>query len=161
MFRMWKKIAEDGSMRTSSERRSIETSLIDGILLPFLYSLSLLYRIALRVHFVKQKRISAAATVKTLSVGNITSGGNGKTPFCIYLASKMLQMQQVPLVISNGYKGTEDEFRLMSKRLPSPAVVASSSKRLECAQRELRNNPKISIVILDDGFQVPNDILKT
>ena len=39
-----------------------------------------------------------------ISIGNITAGGTGKTPFVLYLTKLVLKKGLKPLIISRGYK---------------------------------------------------------
>ena len=51
-----------------------------------------------------------------ISVGNLTVGGTGKTPFVIWLAKKLLERGQHVAVLTRGYRGT---FRgILRGRLP-------------------------------------------
>ena len=45
--------------------------------------------------------------VKTISVGNIATGGNGKTPLVEYLAKECIRRKQTPLILSRGYGNDE------------------------------------------------------
>src|SRR5713226_6632737 len=58
---------------------------------------------ARRLYWRMKKR---AATVKTISVGNLTVGGNGKTPFTIFLASRLQGRGLKVGIVSRGYKRT-------------------------------------------------------
>ena len=44
--------------------------------------------------------------VTVISIGNITMGGTGKTPFVAWLAEYFLQTNQIPGFISRGYKAS-------------------------------------------------------
>jgi tetraacyldisaccharide 4'-kinase len=101
-----------------------------------------------------------------ISVGNISVGGSGKTPFVILLGG-LLQARSVPFdVLSRGYgrktKGVlsvdpngssrdfGDEPILIAKRLGCPVIVGES--RHEAGQfAEETFGPQLHI--LDDGFQ--------
>ena len=50
--------------------------------------------------------------VKTIVVGNITVGGNGKTPFVIWLANLLKKNGYKPGIVSRGYKSTSKNFPL-------------------------------------------------
>lgn len=109
--------------------------------------------------------------VPVISVGNITTGGTGKTPMVIALA-QMLQKQNVRLaVISRGYRrkgrgvivvsdgqgnrapvtASGDELAIIAERLPD-AVVIAARRRYDGAQRACRQFGA-QLVVLDDGFQ--------
>lgn len=109
-----------------------------------------------------------------VSVGNITTGGTGKTPMTIAIANEALKRGLSPCILTRGYKGrmkgpcfvsrgvealldyedAGDEPVLMAQRLKGVPIV-------KCADRyagglfaidELRPNEGF-IFILDDGFQ--------
>jgi tetraacyldisaccharide 4'-kinase len=101
-----------------------------------------------------------------VSIGNITVGGAGKTPFTILLGS-LLNQRSIPFdVISRGYRRQSvgikivdpngqaseygDEPLLIAKRLAVPVIVGSS--RYEAG---LKAEKKYSseMHLLDDGFQ--------
>ncbi|MDI6733824.1 MAG: tetraacyldisaccharide 4'-kinase, partial [Planctomycetota bacterium] len=86
-----------------------------------------------------------------ISVGNITSGGTGKTPFVIYL-SERLKERKVG-ILSRGYgrdsrKTYDDEDLELSENV----FRKVSPDRLR-AGRELIEKEAVKIIILDDGFQ--------
>ncbi|MBL8034384.1 MAG: tetraacyldisaccharide 4'-kinase [Leptospiraceae bacterium] len=109
---------------------------------------------------------------KILSIGNITTGGTGKTPATIYF-SKLLRAEfPNQAVLSRGYGGrlshetnllsdgfrllmgsddSGDEPYLMAVNLPG-VKVAVGRNRLKNAQR-LVHDFGTSLFLLDDGFQ--------
>ncbi len=111
--------------------------------------------------------------VPVLSVGNITLGGTGKTPFCVWLARHVAGLGRRPAVVSRGYgrEGGEsrlvvvhdgsrmlatsrdagDEPFLMAGLLRSVPVVCCSD-RATGARHALRRL-RADTIILDDGFQ--------
>jgi tetraacyldisaccharide 4'-kinase len=106
----------------------------------------------------------------TLSVGNITVGGTGKTPFVLHLAEKFLSQGRRPAILSRGYgrRSTAvvvvstgdgplvapdeggDEPVLLASRLPG-AVVVVAPRRSDAARAALESSP--DLFLLDDGFQ--------
>ena len=111
-------------------------------------------------------------SVPVVSVGNLTVGGDGKTPFVYYLAKLLTQSHIRHVVVSRGYKKTapgtcvvhdgikkligspehcgDEPFMLACKLDKTPIVVDNKKTRgLEYAIQQF--NPKI--VLLDDGFQ--------
>ena len=108
---------------------------------------------------------------KVISVGNISSGGTGKTPFVIMLAS-FFQSKGIsvgilsrgykrkgfgPLLVTDGFsKSSEwqlcgDEPALMAKRLEGIPIVVDK-KRIRGGLFLIKKfNPKV--IILDDAFQ--------
>jgi tetraacyldisaccharide 4'-kinase len=85
-----------------------------------------------------------------VSIGNITTGGTGKTPVTRWLAEKLIAAGLRPAVLLRGYKGG-DEQKLLQSQLPSIPVHANPS-RIDGAQEVLKTE-KIDLFILDDGFQ--------
>jgi tetraacyldisaccharide 4'-kinase len=109
--------------------------------------------------------------VPVISVGNITVGGTGKTPFVEYLVRRYLEKGIKPCVISRGYKrltrgmqvvsdgvninGTAlsagDEPYQIAKKF-SGAMVVVAEKRAVAADFVIKQY-KPQLFILDDGFQ--------
>ncbi|MFA5240009.1 MAG: tetraacyldisaccharide 4'-kinase [Phycisphaerae bacterium] len=100
------------------------------------------------------------ADAPVISVGNITTGGTGKTPLVIWIC-KFLQQKQISCaVLTRGYKarGMRDEGR--ETEIDEPAVLAES-----CPQAKVIINPDrvaaaeqavgfgAKALIMDDGFQ--------
>lgn len=90
-----------------------------------------------------------------ISVGNITTGGTGKTPLCIWLAERLLEIQLCPAVVSRGYhaeKGVgSDEMQVISRRVPG-AVCVANPQRIAAAELAIEECGA-EVIILDDGFQ--------
>jgi tetraacyldisaccharide 4'-kinase len=117
---------------------------------------------------------SAAVGVPVVSVGNITAGGTGKTPFAIMLAEMLSRSGRRVAVISRGYRGKRkccgpllvsdgfglkttaeeagDEAYLMAGRLLGVgAMVIVCPDRIRAAT--LAEGLGAGVIILDDGFQ--------
>lgn len=123
-----------------------------------LQSLSLFYggavRARNRAYDVRLLRAQRAA-VPVVSVGNITAGGTGKTPFVAWLAGWFRQRNMRVALLSRGYRalpGAVNDEKLVLDRLcpgvphwQSPDRVASA--RAACAEHGAQ------VLILDDGFQ--------
>lgn len=90
-----------------------------------------------------------------VSVGNLTAGGTGKTPFSIWLARRLMALGRRPAILSRGYgaraeSGISDEAELLARALPdTPHLTDRDRVR---AARELEGRA-VDVVILDDGFQ--------
>ncbi len=126
--------------------------------------LALYRRGALRVHKISQP---------VISVGNITTGGTGKTPLVEWVARTAAREGRNPCVLTRGY-GREDarrrvlvsdgervladareggdEPRLLAEALRGIAAVVSDADRVSAA-RWAAENLKSDLFILDDGFQ--------
>ncbi len=120
--------------------------------------------------FTKKKKLPGAFVI---SVGNLSMGGTGKTPFSIFLAKlihKKFPDQKI-IILSRGYnaKGSlrghrvgphstpmeaGDEPLLLKKHLPFAEVWIGKDRYSSYIhfREELRMREN-SIVILDDGFQ--------
>jgi len=111
------------------------------------------------------------APAPVVSVGGLSVGGSGKTPFVLWLALRLARAGQRPCIVTRGYGGSAaaplllqpdveaaveragDEAVLLSRR--SRCTVAVGADRLracELAMRELAAAPP-TIFVLDDGFQ--------
>ena len=94
-------------------------------------------------------------SIPVISVGNITTGGTGKTPFVIEIAKRLDRMGFSPAVVSRGYGAAgdtaNDEERLIRHRCPGVAAVSNPNRAwaAEVAQRKCGAD----VIILDDGFQ--------
>ncbi len=100
-----------------------------------------------------------------ISVGNLTLGGNGKTPIVIAFAEAFREKGFCPVILSRGYGRTSrgvllvdsnweeagDEPLLMKRRLPDVPVVVGADRHE--AGRFAENQNLGNIFILDDGFQ--------
>ena len=84
-----------------------------------------------------------------ISVGNVTWGGTGKTPFVEYLARRIGETGKTALILTRGY--SHDEVEQMRAHLPK-AVIGIGANRISVA-REISAKQKIDVAILDDGLQ--------
>ena len=111
---------------------------------------------------------------RVISIGNITTGGTGKTPMTLYLAERLRLSGWRTAVVSRGYKGgaeskggivsdgrkiiltsaaAGDEPYLLAARLLGVAVpVVIGRKRYDAGMLAVKHfNP--DVIILDDAFQ--------
>ena len=99
-----------------------------------------------------------------VSVGNITTGGTGKTPVVRWLAEHLRQRGLQPAILMRGYRrepdaATSDEQQLLLDQLNppgatgAPIVVHADPDRVGGAEHVLRDNADVDVFILDDGFQ--------
>ncbi|MBF0611584.1 MAG: tetraacyldisaccharide 4'-kinase [Magnetococcales bacterium] len=107
-----------------------------------------------------------------ISIGNLVSGGTGKTPMTLWLVRRLLEMGWKPAVVSRGYGHhsqetvtvvsdgvgqplappmAADEATFLAERLPGVPVLCSRRrhKAITLAHDLLNCN----LVVLDDGFQ--------
>ncbi len=134
---------------------------------------SLVYRAGQSVrnaflHFAKRR-----APIRTISIGNLTVGGNGKTPFTLFLASRLQAHGMSVGIVSRGFgrskgngeraalvsDGTSlklspeqagDEPVMMAKSFRGPIVVAA--RRID-GIRMLNEISPPDVIVLDDAFQ--------
>ena len=100
-----------------------------------------------------------------ISVGNVTAGGNGKTPLCLALAEELRKRGYSPAILSRGYGGSlkgpyrvkaSDSYRdvgdepLLMARSGSPVFIA---RKRVAGIKLIEQEQGINVVILDDGFQ--------
>jgi tetraacyldisaccharide 4'-kinase len=93
----------------------------------------------------------------TISVGNITVGGTGKTPVVRWLAEKLRASGAHPAILLRGYKptpqGLSDEADLLRLLLGPSVRVVADPNRIRGAVKALDANPHTTMFILDDGMQ--------
>jgi tetraacyldisaccharide 4'-kinase len=88
-----------------------------------------------------------------ISVGNITTGGTGKTPVVRWLADSLRDHR--PAILLRGYKSANnisDEQMLLQEQLPDVPVIARPS-RIRGAAAALAQQSDTGLFILDDGMQ--------
>jgi tetraacyldisaccharide 4'-kinase len=123
-----------------------------------LWPLSLAYGAVVRIKaifyergWLKTKRLKGAV----ISVGNLTTGGTGKTPMVIWLAEKFLAEGKRVAILSRGYRGangSSDEIELMKSRLQNRVAIGVGKDRFAAGSR-LEERQPVDIFLLDDGFQ--------
>ncbi len=112
-----------------------------------------------------------AMPLPVVSIGNLTVGGNAKTPLVLWLIERLAAQNLAPGVALRGYAGsyTErceivsdphaphaaarwgDEACLIARRHPEVPVAVARERAL--AVLELHARRSIRVAILDDGFQ--------
>ena len=135
-----------------------------------LYPLSLIYDIVTRMRnvaydaqWLKQKQCK----VPTIVVGNLITGGSGKTPMIAYLLNHFSNHFSLA-VLSRGYKRKSsgfvlanqdssieslgDETYLLSQKFPTTHFGVCKN-RLEGVEQLLSKFPTVDGVLLDDGYQ--------
>lgn len=96
--------------------------------------------------------------VPVLSVGNLTTGGTGKTPWVAWLVRELQRRGWRPGVLSRGYRGLSsgenDEARVLARLCPGVPHVQHRSRW--AGGQHLLNSPagrSVNVLVLDDGFQ--------
>lgn len=155
-----------------SGRKDIVARSINGMLvgLSVIYNAVISsYLILFRLGVRKTKRLPCPV----ISVGNITSGGTGKTPVVQYLCRSLASKGYRPGALSYGYGGTlggkfgvvsDNERVLLDAAMAGdePAMLASTLPGVPvvvCKDRSRSGTAAVSqlganVLVLDDGFQV-------
>lgn len=120
-------------------------------------------------HFAYKKGwlSSWKSPIPIVVVGNLTAGGNGKTPVVIWLVEQLLEQGFKPGVVSRGYGGKSDHYPLLLTSETPPAMagdepvliyhrtgapVAVAPVRKD-AVKALLAQYDLDIIITDDGLQ--------
>lgn len=93
-----------------------------------------------------------ALGLPTISIGNLTTGGTGKTPMVAYVSDFVIDLGEFPCVLLRGYQGG-DEAEELRERLGDGAHVMPNPDRVAAAKVALSEDPPPSCFLLDDGFQ--------
>jgi tetraacyldisaccharide 4'-kinase len=95
------------------------------------------------------------AGVPVVSVGNMTTGGTGKTPAVAWIVNRLREFGRRPGILSRGYRtldGQEnDEKRLLDQLCPGVPHLQGRD-RVATAARAVREHG-CDVFVLDDGFQ--------
>ena len=115
---------------------------------------------------------SESFQVPIISVGNLTFGGTGKTPFTIWLSEYLNSKNKKVMILTRGYKGKlehssgvlhsgkklgfnpfeyGDEALLLVRRLKNAAVVVGKKRKENLEFYFDKEHP--DVVVLDDGHQ--------
>ncbi|MBE0535772.1 MAG: tetraacyldisaccharide 4'-kinase [Phycisphaerae bacterium] len=98
---------------------------------------------------------SHAADVPVISVGNITTGGTGKTPLVVWLCRRLHEKGLRCAVLTRGYKstngGVDDEPAILKKACPEAKVIVNPD-RVAGAARAV-SEFGADVLVMDDGFQ--------
>lgn len=105
-----------------------------------------------------------ASGVPIVSVGNLTTGGTGKTPIIVAIARGLIQANKTVVILSRGYGAEKqvdytramdpaygDEAYMIQAQVPE-AVVIVGKDRISTLKRALRDF-RPDFVLLDDGYQ--------
>ena len=115
------------------------------ILLPF--SLITLCVNFLKSIFVKEKSFN----IPIICVGNIFTGGTGKTPLSIYIYNFLKKNKLKPALIRKYYKSHIDEIDLTKSKVKS--AYFEKNRVNSILNAEQNGN---TVIIMDDGFQDRN-----
>lgn len=88
----------------------------------------------------------------TVCVGNLTTGGTGKTPMVGHVVRRLAERGHKPCILMRGYRGG-DEAEEHRRLLGEIAYVEPNPDRVAAAKLALGEHPDITCFVLDDGFQ--------
>jgi len=116
------------------------------------------YNLSRRVHHM------LSPPIPLVSIGNITVGGSGKTPFVIWLCKQLQQRGYKPVILCRGDGGSlnqpkvvrqddaahevGDEALLLARSCDAPVIAGRNRVAASIMAGTLGN-----IIVLDDGFQ--------
>ena len=121
-----------------------------------------------RAERAPEAQISLPASV--ISIGGITVGGSGKTPFTSYLAERLKARGHLPAILTRGYRRrSPDRSAVFSPGVHVPpaftgdeaqiflrsgiAPIGIGADRFITAHMLLEQIPETDVLLLDDGFQ--------
>ncbi|MGE0199335.1 MAG: tetraacyldisaccharide 4'-kinase [Candidatus Melainabacteria bacterium] len=129
--------------------------------------LSWVYGLTVRLRLTAYQRgwlASHRVGVPVISVGNLTTGGTGKTPIIMALADSLVRAGVRVVILSRGYGAKVrtryaraihpdfgDEACWIQQQVPE-AVVIVGADRVHTAQRAITDFSP-DLILLDDGFQ--------
>ena len=149
------------------ERLFFKPNLFDWVIIFLLSPISLLYGTVMflrRIFSIKKNY-----NIPIVSIGNLTVGGSGKTPFVIALASfygdayiisrgygresrGLVEVSQHGKIVTDVFK-SGDEAMLMAKSLPMASVIVSEDRDKAIT---LAKEQGAKVIFLDDGFNRVN-----
>jgi tetraacyldisaccharide 4'-kinase len=119
---------------------------------------SVLYGVVMRVRNIcYDKGIIKVhnAGVPVICIGNVTTGGTGKTPLVIWLAESLRQKGVKCVILTRGYKTQKgmlsDEPAILVKSCPDAKVVVNPD-RVVGAKKAVEEYGA-QVLVMDDGFQ--------
>src|SRR5690348_617881 len=110
-----------------------------------------LYRLAVGVRetlFDAGVLAAREPALPTLSVGNVTVGGTGKTPIAAWIAKELLDRGVRPAIVLRGYG--DDEPLVHARLNPEVPVIVSADRVVGIASAR---EAGATIAVLDDAFQ--------
>ncbi len=139
------------------------------LLFPFAWLYGVVGWIRNKLYDWKLLKITAFEGVRLIGVGNLSSGGTGKTPHVEYLVRQLKDTYKAAIV-SRGYKRKTKGFVLADAKTTALEIgdepmqmyrkfakygveVAVCENRVEGVRRLLELKPDIEVIVLDDVFQ--------
>lgn len=138
---------------------------------------SLIYRAITKMRislYEKGLLRSSSLEISTISIGNITVGGTGKTPLVAFVAQILAGKGEKVCVLTRGYGRENPKERILisdgkqilvddaniagdepfelAKKLSGKAIVVADANRVSAA-KWVRENFEVTAFVLDDAFQ--------
>jgi len=112
--------------------------------------------VRVRNHLYTSGRLKAYTVgVPVICVGNLTTGGTGKTPLVVWLCRYLQEKQICCSILTRGYKTrageAADEPALLAAQCPEVAVVVNPDRVAGAAEAICHHNAQV--LVMDDGFQ--------
>ncbi len=96
-----------------------------------------------------------AVGIPVVCVGNLTTGGTGKTPLVVWLCRYLQEKHICCSILTRGYKTPKgeasDEPALLAALCPGAAVVVNPDRVAGAAEAICRHDAQL--LVMDDGFQ--------
>lgn len=129
---------------------------LPAALRPLAVPASWAYGAGVRLHrALASMRAPRDAGIPVVSVGNVSAGGTGKTPFVRWTVGALEETGRVPAIAMRGYgarAGLSDEAEEYRAMLPGTPLAVGGDRAAAIARVRARF-PEIDAVVLDDGFQ--------
>ncbi|MFW6456848.1 MAG: tetraacyldisaccharide 4'-kinase [Planctomycetota bacterium] len=95
-------------------------------------------------------------SVPVISVGNVTAGGTGKTPFVAWLCRRLKRRGKSPAILSRGYgadatTGIDDENEMLATLVEDVPIVVNADRAAGAKYAIDRHGS--DVLVMDDGFQ--------
>jgi tetraacyldisaccharide 4'-kinase len=140
---------------------TLKDTLLWPLTLPY-GAISRVRALTYRKEIVKPRHLNGVV----ISVGNLTTGGTGKTPMVLWIAGRLVREGKRVGILTRGYRGrhaskdaahnsgaesTSDEVRLLKARLGDEVAFGVGADRFARGQELARHG--VNWFVLDDGFQ--------
>lgn len=136
------------------ENPPLDYKLLRAILLicSFFYRIAVILRnLLFDISIFRKAKVDAAV----VSVGNITTGGTGKTPLVAWLCNYFAERNVTTAVLTRGYKLKDcdlaDEPVILAKNCPKAEIIVNADRTAGAKKAITERNAKL--LIMDDGFQ--------
>lgn len=110
---------------------------------------------ARNTYFDRCRYGTASVPVPVISIGNLTTGGTGKTPLVAWVVAQLQALGGRPAILSRGYRALDgqgnDEKRLLDRLCPAVPHVQNPNRA--AAARRLLADSTVDALVLDDGLQ--------